>query len=180
MKQTTFAYSWQDNCSVQLNDITIFASQFIPLIPKNEEPLEILEDIFSNLSTKVNNNLLDLFIDNEYIYFYIASYAIEMINKLNLDINMQDMHSLLVRKQRDYGPMNIMEFGHIGIIIRMFDKVARLRNLVSKGEDVLSSNSVINETFVDTLMDIIGYCTIGLMIEEFDETYGCKFLTPLN
>lgn len=180
MKQTTFTYGWEDNCLIQLNDISIFANQFNQMVPKNVEPLENLEDIFANLSRKINNNNLDIYINNEYVYFYIASYAIAMIKNLKLDIDMNTIHSVLIRKQKDYGPMNIMEFGSLGIIIRMFDKVARLRNLTSKGLDLLTANDVPNETFLDTLIDIIGYCTIGLMIEEFDEEYGCKFLTPLS
>lgn len=182
MKQKTFTYSWEDNCLTQLNDIQIFSSQFNQTVPKNAEPLEILEDIFSELSRKINKNNLDIFINNEYIYFYIASYAISMIKNFNVNnIDISYIHNVLINKQKDYGPSNIMEFGSLGIIIRMFDKVARLRNLTTKGADLLlNANSVPNETFLDTLIDIVGYCTIGLMVEEFDEEYGCKFLTPLS
>jgi len=180
MKTNTYEYTWENYCQMQLNDISIFALNFIPTIPKNEEPLEILEDIFSDLSHKINNNNYDIRVNNEFVYFQIAAYTMAMIDQFKLKAGIGDVYELLVRKQKDYGPLNITEFGSIGIVIRMFDKVARLRNLLTKNQNIQTANEVPNETFLDTLMDIIGYCTIGLMLEDFDSEYGCKFLVPMN
>lgn len=62
---------------------------------------------------------------------------------------------VLCSKQNDYGHHNINRFGMTGIVIRLSDKVERLLNL--KGRQAL------NESTHDTLMDIVGYCVVGLM-----------------
>lgn len=67
------------------------------------------------------------------------------------------VQNTLIRKQKDYGPENIARFGLNGIVIRTHDKVARLENLASKG---LKAS---NESFDDTLLDIIGYSAVALM-----------------
>jgi hypothetical protein len=73
----------------------------------------------------------------------------------------------LVKKQQDYGHENIRRFGRSGLIMRCHDKVARLNNLY--GADFKPNHESIN----DTLLDIVGYATIGIMWE-------CeKFMLPL-
>jgi len=67
----------------------------------------------------------------------------------------------VVSKQKDYGPANIMKspFGpQQGLIVRLYDKVARLANL--NKENVTPENESIRDTFVD----IAGYAIIGLMV----------------
>jgi hypothetical protein len=67
---------------------------------------------------------------------------------------------LLVRKQHDYGHDNINAFGHIGIAVRLSDKIARLLNLKDRVP------AVGDESASDTLEDIVGYCVIALMLEN--------------
>lgn len=67
----------------------------------------------------------------------------------------------VIRKQRDYGPNNIRKspFGeHIGLVVRLYDKLSRLANLTSSGK------APENESIRDTYLDIAGYGIIGLMI----------------
>jgi len=66
----------------------------------------------------------------------------------------------VIRKQRDYGHKNISKFGITGLVIRVHDKVARVENLMKKDNHI---NAVIDETMLDTLMDIIGYSIIAYM-----------------
>ena len=68
--------------------------------------------------------------------------------------------SILVRKQRDYGHTNIARFGRAGLLVRCHDKVARLENLLGAGR------APENETVVDNFMDVIGYAAIGIMWEN--------------
>ena len=70
------------------------------------------------------------------------------------------IHHILVRKQRDYGHGNILRFGLVGVAVRLCDKIARLENLEKRGR--LASN----EAYEDTWLDILGYCAIGVMLEE--------------
>jgi predicted DNA-binding protein (UPF0251 family) len=82
------------------------------------------------------------------------------------------MAMLLAAKQHDYGHKNIDRFGLKGIVVRLNDKYERLANLeftkqfFEEGEVVVPK---VNETLVDTLVDIVGYCVIGLMV--LDDTF---------
>lgn len=64
---------------------------------------------------------------------------------------------LLDTKQRDYGSGNISAFGERGIVVRMNDKVERLKTLVWNGQ------SPEHEKVSDTWMDIANYGIIGLL-----------------
>ena len=77
-----------------------------------------------------------------------------------------EMCSLLVSKQHDYGHGNISSFGLRGVLVRLSDKVERLNNLESK------RTKAKNESLVDTLRDIVGYCVIALMLN--DETFNLE------
>jgi hypothetical protein len=66
----------------------------------------------------------------------------------------------LITKQADYGPKNISAcpVGPItGIIVRLFDKIARLSNLTG-------GKSPQHESLYDTTHDIANYGTIGSLV----------------
>lgn len=64
---------------------------------------------------------------------------------------------LLDTKQRDYGSGNVSAFGEKGIIVRMNDKVERLKTLV------WNDKSPEHEKVSDTWLDIANYGVIGLL-----------------
>ena len=100
--------------------------------------------------------------------------ALPVVNELRKR-NMWDtgeMANLLASKQHDYGHKNIDRFGLKGIIVRLNDKYERLANLEFTRQFLEDGNSVapkVNESLTDTLMDIVGYCVIGLMV--LDDTF---------
>ncbi len=61
---------------------------------------------------------------------------------------------VFIKKQQDYGPYNIAKFGEAGIIVRLSDKLERIKHLMKTG---MQPN---NEPFVDTIIDIANYCVI--------------------
>jgi len=68
---------------------------------------------------------------------------------------------LLIKKQKDYGPKNISDSpgGPLnGLRVRMFDKLARINNLVETGV------SPQNESLRDSFMDIANYAIIAMMV----------------
>ena len=67
---------------------------------------------------------------------------------------------LVIRKQRDYGHDNILQFGILGIAVRVSDKWARIENLIAKGAEPQ------NESLRDSWMDIAGYALVAMMLEE--------------
>ena len=66
----------------------------------------------------------------------------------------------ICRKQADSGHDNISRFGRIGLLVRVHDKVARLENLLGRGVQPQ------NESLVDNYIDVVGYATIGMMVER--------------
>lgn len=69
--------------------------------------------------------------------------------------------SLVIRKQRDYGPKNILNSvvqPELAIAVRLSDKIARLVNLAQSGK------TAENESLKDTAEDIIGYGLVLKMV----------------
>lgn len=74
-----------------------------------------------------------------------------------------EVAALVIKKQRDYGPKNILNCPvgpELGLIVRLSDKLARLSNLVQNGATPQ------NEALRDTWMDIMGYGLVGLMVND--------------
>jgi len=66
---------------------------------------------------------------------------------------------LMDTKQQDYGSGNISAFGEFGVLVRLNDKMERLKNLNKMP-------SVKNESIEDTYQDIANYAVISLMIRR--------------
>lgn len=81
----------------------------------------------------------------------------------HLDTIQAQFRELFLKKLHDYGTKDIEELGVNGVISRMTDKFARLRNLYDLKERG-DTNQL--EPMEDTWMDVIGYATIGLLLER--------------
>ncbi len=118
-----------------------------------------------NILETERDRLADYMRNNDYRFAYSSFdiMAAEAINDLRYQgvWDTAEMIKLLCRKQHDYGHGNINKFGMAGIIVRLSDKVERLKNLRSRG-----LTPEIKESEVDTLLDIVGYCVIGHMWNE--------------
>lgn len=74
-----------------------------------------------------------------------------------------ELMDILFKKHKDYGPMNIAGApgGPMnGLRVRMYDKLARLNNLVDTGD---TPNY---ESIEDTLIDLANYAIIGLLVQR--------------
>ena len=151
----------------------------------NEASLSALENIFGLIiRTKTGSaervrSTLDEFIESLYDrdggheramawFGCLGADALATASARGIDFQIPEVHATLVRKQKDYGPENIRRFGRKGLMIRLHDKVARLENLDGGGRGPE------NESVIDTFMDIVGYCAIGIMWEREE------FLLPLE
>lgn len=192
MKSNSVHYDWQKMCQVQVEDIYDHYYEWYDNVEKLEmvNPLQEMTSIVEYLCSKsegltkpITPEILSS-IDEDPLFFNIAGYAIFMLDHSSTLIDRFFITDILIRKQKDYGPKNIMMFGLSGIIVRMYDKIARLNNLLEKSGGNLAeaeqANAVHGESIIDTLIDIIGYSTIGLMILDKDTTYENKFLYPLT
>lgn len=65
---------------------------------------------------------------------------------------------LVVSKQLDYGSGNILAFGEFGVLVRLNDKIERIKNLRRTGK------SPANESVLDSWRDICGYSLISVML----------------
>ncbi len=73
---------------------------------------------------------------------------------------LDEMNTLIRRKNEMYGDGNIDVIGQEGIIIRLKEKIERLKHLLEK------KSNPREEPMEDTWKDIIGYGIIGLMVNR--------------
>jgi hypothetical protein len=86
-----------------------------------------------------------------------------MRRKSDLELIMAQLEDIMLKKHADYGPMNIAAApgGPMnGLRVRMYDKLARLNNLVDTGD---TPNY---ESIEDTLIDLANYAIIGLLVQR--------------
>ena len=86
-----------------------------------------------------------------------------MKNPGDIDTITNELTSILRKKQQDYGPLNIAHApggAMNGLRVRMHDKLARLNNLVDKG------NTPNYASIEDTLIDLANYAIIGLLVQR--------------
>ncbi len=86
-----------------------------------------------------------------------------MRSNKDLQAILDELASIMVRKHQDYGPMNIAGApgGPMnGLRVRMYDKLARLNNLVDTGD---TPNY---ESIEDTFLDLANYAIIGLLVQR--------------
>ena len=73
---------------------------------------------------------------------------------------------IVIAKQHDYGHDNILAFKEQGLVVRLWDKIARLKNLLGKRANDENHFVPKNESIEDTFTDIAGYAIIGLMLAD--------------
>ena len=81
------------------------------------------------------------------------------------------MYLLHLEKNADYSPANILGTGTIGIVTRLWDKIARLMNLA--GFDITVTKSEFNkpkqpkcESIRDTILDAANYAAIAELYDQ--------------
>lgn len=70
----------------------------------------------------------------------------------------------LDRKQQDYGPSNLIEFGAQGVLVRLSDKRSRIINLRSKPSGSNENRVALNESESDSWLDLSNYALIGYLM----------------
>lgn len=125
-----------------IKNIDVFQKEFLEYITNNNNSIEItnISEIFKRL-------------------FYISYCSLNILEiKLNKNVNeiMDNNKNLFINKNRDYGN-SFEDFGFIGILIRLNDKINRLKTICK------NKNTSIDEKVEDTINDLYNYCVIGLM-----------------
>ena len=83
----------------------------------------------------------------------------------------EEARNLFAKKNRDYGDA-FAEFGPVGVIVRMGDKIKRLVSINNSGVTLVDSESI-----RDTLIDLHNYAAMAIMTMEDsakkeNETFG--------
>lgn len=148
--------SWNDAAAANLQQIYSFPTRPGDINHLRRHLDEMIEDYLTEAPTfdqrgcrsrwlELGRRARDLGSGIGYFYFFDSS---------------RDLLDILVRKQRDYGHENIARFGRLGLLVRVHDKIARLENLLGTG------SKPNNESILDNIADVVGYCVIGAMWEE--------------
>ena len=82
-----------------------------------------------------------------------------------LQMSLGDMRKLLVSKRDSYGPDNLTDFGDIGVLIRTWDKLKRLKHMHEQGLDV----TAVGEDAEDAWRDVVGYGLLMLVAIRMQE-----------
>lgn len=118
------------------------------------------------------------------MWSFLSRHALNILASTGYKPDPDVLVDLFISKQRDYGSENISKFGTAGLLIRIHDKIARLENIMERSQNDFNTavgvNAVQGETIVDTLYDVVGYSTIGLMWLKKDTEGNRAFLRPLS
>ena len=118
-----------------------------------------------------------------YFYYikidYILQYIMDLFKNLNLELEetsttnnerisqmqliQKEGLELFKRKNQDYGDA-FANYGVIGVLVRMGDKIARLQSITTK-----SVSLVDNESLRDTLIDLHNYSAMAIMLLDEDD-----------
>ena len=69
-----------------------------------------------------------------------------------------EVADIIIQKHTDYGADNILIFKEQGLVVRIWDKISRLKNIVWKGQ----APTILE----DTWKDVAGYAIIGMMLQR--------------
>lgn len=183
---------WEDAITGAVEQIFEYSDSNQPIFDANNENIIYLsvEDGISFRFQKNNldnlKNILDLYVNSKIylnqnsdektkllhkkIVLLLSSFAMCVAKDISMENGdfsyfKSNLIETLIRKQKDYGPTNIAKFGITGLVIRMYDKIGRLTNLTSNG----NQPSVQNEPLLDSALDLLGYSSIAIM--WLDDTF---------
>jgi|ERR1035437_3297483 hypothetical protein len=103
-----------------------------------------------------------------------AKHATEIISPIQckafMDVIMS-MYRIHLQKNADYSPANILGTGELGVVVRLWDKIARLMNLTGfrlKVEPATFDKPTVpkNESVDDAYMDLSVYGIIGMLLRK--------------
>lgn len=134
----------------------------------NEDTVVDLSGLQSQLDSLIDSTFGKAGIPSEVVnegWLSLGSYALQYSNSIYPDpLSFDECFDTLVKKHVDYGPFNILRFSEPGapggLLVRTWDKVARIVNLTERGIDPE------NESLRDSFLDLVNYSAIGLMVEK--------------
>lgn len=80
-----------------------------------------------------------------------------IMNSLPSDFNKKKFAKFLLEKHKRYGIQPLLNWQHLGILVRIDAKMTRYANQVEQGM----------KDDEDQIVDILGYCVLGLYLDKF-------------
>lgn len=130
-------------------------------------------DVYRQRAEQIDKQISDIIItrgrESEKLLKMIIEHHESLVHKLaNLEnnsdrveqmreIQLEGLH-LFERKNADYGDA-FAEYGTIGVLMRIGDKIKRSLNITKNGVNLVDS-----ESLEDTLLDLHNYAAMGLML----------------
>jgi len=81
------------------------------------------------------------------------------MDEKEMEMIANEIKALLIEKNKTYGDKNVLKMGKLGVLMRIEEKIERIRNMVEKGIDDKESKE-------DSWKDIAGFGIIGAMLER--------------
>lgn len=153
--------NWESAAALVVNEITAKLKNHPISISRKDS--EISNFVESNFDEIVDLTFHTKDVDSDYMEHMFFSLAVaglhgySLVGKEDHKTSAATIYNTVVGKQKMYGHGNIARFEVPGIVIRMNDKLERLKNL--KGFD----GPVLFEPVKDTWLDICGYSIIAIM-----------------
>lgn len=154
--------TWNEAAEIVISEMMLNANScYITGFTSTEERQEFILETFENVVEQVFQNKTPQ--DEQSINFKWTAIAwsglIGYANETKVSVDEAGMHLLktVIGKQRMYGHGNISRFGVPGLVIRLNDKLERLKNIQKHDGPVLF------EPLNDTWLDICGYSVIAIM-----------------
>jgi len=82
------------------------------------------------------------------------------MDRKKYDDILKEMRDISIRKNADYSDEPIIEFGRYGLLVRSWDKICRIKNLMKK------KDAFVKEKIRDTALDLCNYMIYLVMIED--------------
>lgn len=86
----------------------------------------------------------------------------KLLNMEEYDKISEECRELSVKKNADYGCDTILVFDTKGLVVRLYDKMERLRNLIWNN----NMQNVKDETIEDTAKDMVNYAKYLVMLNR--------------
>lgn len=154
--------TWNEAAEIVVSEMMLNANScYIAGFTSTEERQEFILETFEKVVEQVFQNKTPQ--DEQSINFKWTAIAwsglIGYANETKVSVDEAGMHLLktVIGKQRMYGHGNISRFGVPGLVIRLNDKLERLKNIQKHDGPVLF------EPLNDTWLDICGYSVIAIM-----------------
>ena len=147
-----------NNVNLNLEDFNMDKYANIIEIEKTKIFKNMKKDYYMYVSSLELTNVNQI-IDSLQIIAIVSLKILSIITQQNAITIIENNHTLFENKNNDYGN-SFTDFGIIGIIVRLNDKINRILNLTKK-----SKIRKVDEKIEDTINDLYNYCMIGLMFE---------------